>query len=247
MQTLGVHEEQMRRFWNARAREDAFFFVDDRQAYRSPDPERFWTGQEAVDYLLEGLGAELHETDTVLEIGCGVGRITRVLATRSRRVVALDISEEMLARARHHNPDLDNVEWFLGDGTSLAGIADASVDACVSVVVLQHLPDPELTLGYVREVGRALRPDGWAALQLSNNLDGHRGRLTLRHRVKALVGRAPRGLTHPAWLGSPVGLGAVRAAAQDGGMTVERIWGEGSQFCQILLRRKSRAAGATLD
>jgi len=42
---------------------------------------------------------ELASTDTALEIGCGLGRITRVLAARAQRVLALDISEEMLARA----------------------------------------------------------------------------------------------------------------------------------------------------
>src|SRR5439155_18574367 len=100
---------------DARGRDDAFFFVDSRQPYRSPDPERFWTGEEAVDYLLGGLGVQLRSTDEALEIGCGLGRITRVLAGRARSVVALDISEEMLARARHHNPDLHNVEWLRGD------------------------------------------------------------------------------------------------------------------------------------
>ena len=36
----------MAAFWDARAREDAFFFVDDRLDYGSPDEERFWTGGE---------------------------------------------------------------------------------------------------------------------------------------------------------------------------------------------------------
>src|SRR2546429_7518949 len=56
LQTMRAREEEMRRFWDARAREDAFFFVDSRQPYRSPDPDRFWTGEEAVDHLLGRLG-----------------------------------------------------------------------------------------------------------------------------------------------------------------------------------------------
>jgi SAM-dependent methyltransferase len=221
---MAGHAEDMRRYWDARAREDAFFFVDSRQPYRSSDPDAFWTGEETVDYFLGGLGVELASTDTALEIGCGVGRITRVLAARTDRVFALDISEEMLARAREHNPELDG-----------------SVDACVSVVVLQHMPDPSLTLGYVREVGRALRPGGWAALQVSNDHGGHRRWVGIRHRIKALVGRAPRGLAHPAWIGSAVELDALREAANDGGMDVEKVWGEGSQYCQVLVRKRSDA------
>ena len=37
-----VREGEMRRFWNARAREDAFYFVDTRQPYRGPDHDGFW-------------------------------------------------------------------------------------------------------------------------------------------------------------------------------------------------------------
>ena len=37
-----MRPEEMRRFWNDRAREDAFYFVDSRQPYRSPEPGGFW-------------------------------------------------------------------------------------------------------------------------------------------------------------------------------------------------------------
>lgn len=228
----------MRRFWDERAREDAFFFVDNRQPYGAPDAERFWQGEEAVDFLLEGLGASLKETDVVLEIGCGIGRLTRGLAARAGEVIALDVSPEMLARARDLNPGLDDVRWLLGDGVSLAGVGDASVDASVSVVVFQHIPDPEITLGYVRELGRVLRSGGWAALQISNDPEIHRRRPHVRARLKALLGRGPKGQTHPAWLGSYVELPALRTAAHACGMELAKIWGEGSQYCQVLLRKQ---------
>jgi SAM-dependent methyltransferase len=231
--------EEMRRFWNARAREDAFYFVDTRQPYRAPVPERFWQAEELVDYFLEGLQATIAGSDVVLEIGCGLGRITRVLAVRAAEVVALDVSDEMLTRARELSPELVNVRWLLGDGVSLAPLKDASIDACVSVVVLQHVPR-EVTLGYVRELGRVLRPGGWAALQVSDDPAIHRPRPGLRPRLRALAGRAPRGQRHPAWLGSAVGLPQLTVAAQEGSLRVERVWGEGQQYCQVLLRRFSR-------
>src|SRR5437660_5782688 len=142
----GLRAEEMRRFWNARAREDALFFVDNRRAYRNPREETFWEVSEELAEMFEELGVALGPADTVLEIGCGIGRVTRVLAERAGSVVALDVSDEMLSRARRYNPDLEAVQWVLGDGTSLAGIADESIDACVSTVVFQHLPDPAITL-----------------------------------------------------------------------------------------------------
>lgn len=228
----------MRRFWDRRAREDAFYFIDSRLRYRDPDLDEFWAGGEAVLLNLERvLGVAVEPADTVVEIGCGVGRITRALATRAERVLALDVSAVMLERARGLNPALDNVDWLHGDGTSLAGVEDGCAQACVSQVVLQHIPDPAVTLGYVREIGRVLADGGWAAVQVSNDPAMHRPRGDLRARLQALVGRSPRGQRNPAWLGSAVELEDVHRAAAEGGLAVETIWGPGTQFCQVALRR----------
>lgn len=229
----------MRRFWDRRAREDAFYFVDNRLRYGDPDHDEFWAGgREVMDNLARDLGVRVAPTDTALDIGCGVGRITRVLAGTSKRVIALDVSPEMLGRARDLNPDAQNVEWLLGDGVSLAGVDAESVDACVSQVVLQHIPDPVITLGYVREIGRVLSPGGWAAIQVSNDARVHRPRASIGRRLSGLLGRAPRGQSHQAWLGSAVDLDELRAAAADGGLEVERIQGEGTLFCQVVLRKR---------
>lgn len=233
-------------FWDERAKENAAFFVDDRLDYRSPDAEFFWSGgEEALDRLLAEVGApSLTGTETVLEIGCGIGRLTRPLATRAGRVVALDVSAEMLRRAREANPALDTVEWLHGDGETLAGVADASVDAVVSLVVFQHIPDPAVTLGYVREMGRVLRPGGWTAFQVSNDPAVHVGEVGLRRRVAGLLGRAPRGQDHPAWVGSAVALEDLREAAAAGGLEVARIANPGTQFCLVRLVRPAHSTSA---
>jgi SAM-dependent methyltransferase len=237
----------MRSFWDRRARENPYYFIDNRLRYESPDRERFWAdGERALVTILDDLGLQLRPGDVVVEIGCGIGRMTRAIAARVDRVIALDVSEEMLARAREHNPGLANVEWMLGDGVSLREIADGSVDACISFVVLQHIPDPKITLGYVREMGRVLRPGGWAAFQVSNDPEVHRPgtHAPLRARAastaRALLGRAPRGRSAPEWLGSAIELDSLDRAAADGGCRVERLAGEGTQFCLVRLRRDQR-------
>jgi SAM-dependent methyltransferase len=234
----------MREFWDSRASENALFFVDNTLDYRDPDTQRFWDeGERWLDRLLGEVGASLSPDDEVVEIGCGVGRLTHVIARRARSVRALDISPRMLEEARRHGAGLTNVDWLLGDGESLDGVADTSADVCLSHVVFQHIPDPRVTLGYVREIGRVLRPGGWAAFQISNDPDLHRprtGREALSIRLRALTRRGPSGQSDPAWLGSAVHLGDLRQAADDGGMDVERVSGEGKQFCFVLTR--SRAA-----
>ena len=235
--------ESMGEFWDDRAKEDAFFFVDNRLRYGDPDLERFWAGgEEVVERALRFTGAEIAPGDTVVEIGCGVGRLTRPLAGRAAIVRAVDVSAEMLAQARELNPRLENVEWIHGDGRSLASIADASADACFSWVVFQHIPDPEVTLGYVREMGRVLRPGGWSIFQVSDHPATHERRPApsrVRDALRSRAGRGPGGQDHPAWLGSAVEVGRLREVAGEAGMDSERIVGEGTQHCLVMLRRRA--------
>ena len=227
------------RYWDERARENALYFVDNEIGYDDPDTEAFWRrGEEVVDLMLGVAGLRIGPGETVLDIGCGVGRLTRALAGRAERVYGLDVSSEMLGLARQHNPGLDNVEWLHGDGAGLGVLADASVDGCFSHVVFQHIPDPEITLGYVREMGRVLRPGGWALFQVSTDPEIHRGpRTGLRTRVRRFLRREPPEQTHRAWWGSAVDMAALRAAAREGGLRVEQVHDEGSQYTTVLARR----------
>jgi SAM-dependent methyltransferase len=237
----------MEQFWDARAKEDAFYFVDSRLDYHAPDEPAFWAGgEEALRKLVGALGVRLPSGQVIVDIGCGLGRLTRPLAHQAERVLALDVSSEMLAQASRLNQDLDNVEWLHGDGETLRPIPDSSVDMCISHVVFRHIPDPAITLGYIREMGRVLRPGGFAAFELSNDPTPHRrGRVASRDRLAALLRRAPRGQRHQAWLGSYVDLDALRTAAAEAGMAVERTIGESTEFCAILLRRYAGESGRT--
>ncbi len=236
-----MSDTSMKEFWDARADEDPFYFVDNRLAYRRPDMERFWAGgEEALDSMLDALGVSVASTDSIVEVGCGIGRITRVLANRGADVRALDVSARMIDLARAHNQDLRNVRWILGDGRTLAGIDSESADVCHSHVVFQHIPEPEITMGYVREMGRVLRSGGWAAFQVSNQPSVHRGRPTrerVRTSLRSLVRRGPRGQAHRAWLGSAIDLDHLHVAAREGGLEPARVSGEDTQFCFVLLRK----------
>jgi ubiquinone/menaquinone biosynthesis C-methylase UbiE len=174
----------------------------------------------------------------VLEIGCGIGRITRAISEHAASVVGIDVSEEMVSRAREALADLPNVEILLGDGTSLAGLNDASFDACYSFIVFQHIPDPAVTCGYITEIGRVLKPGGWAVFQISDQPDVHlsssyeRG-AQLRLRWRRLFRRAPTGGLEPQWLGSAVPRAALIEAISAGGLQLNRTVGDGTQFCFV--------------
>jgi len=235
-----VSGAESQRYWDERARENALFFVDNEVGYDDPDTEAFWRrGEEVVDLMLGMADLEVGPSDAVLDIGCGVGRLTRALAQRAGRVYGLDVSREMLRLAEQHNPDVANVEWVHGDGAGLAGIGDDSVDGCFSHVVFQHVPDPEITLTYVREMGRVLRPGGWALFQVSTDPSVHQPpKPPPKARIKALL-RGGRPDQERAWWGSSVRIADVRAAARAGGIEVEQVHDEDSQYTTVFARRRA--------
>jgi SAM-dependent methyltransferase len=224
----------MQRFWDERAKEDAYYFVDNRLDYGAPDVERFWHGgEEALGLLLELAGASIESHHTVLDIGCGLGRLTRAAASRAERVLALDVSEEMLSQARELNAQLPNVEWMHGDGHTLEPIPDGTVDCCISLVVFQHIPDSAITLGYMREIGRVLRPGGFAAFQVSTDERFHHPNQPWHSRLRSLAGRGPRGQSNPAWVGSAVPLPDLRAVCEEAGLDLQRVEDPGTQYTTV--------------
>src|SRR3954469_10359002 len=234
----------MSRFWDEAARENAWWYVDSRLDFANPDVEQFWTdGVTTLDRVLESVGVSIDPQDTVVDIGCGLGRLSRAAGAPAARGYAVDVSPEMIERARSYNAHLDNVEFLVGDGRHLNGVPDAVADGVFSHVVFQHVPDPQITLGYVTEMGRVLRPGGWAAFHVSNDPAVHRprtgglrgaarrwegrGPAGGRAAVGRWKGRAPRGGRNPSWLGSAVDLGDLRRTADAAGLDTERVEGEG--------------------
>jgi ArsR family transcriptional regulator len=95
---------------------------------------------------------------TIADIGCGTGSLTFELARFAEKVVGVDLSSEMLRRARQIaiNHSLHNVEFHLGDAADLP-LASDSVDAAFGVMMLHFLPAPGRA---VAELCRITKPGG---------------------------------------------------------------------------------------
>jgi SAM-dependent methyltransferase len=89
----------------------------------------------------------------VLELGCGTGEFTRRVVPAGARVVALDLSGDLLAKAR---AKIGAAARFVRASAHVLPFADASFDVVYGCSVLHHL-DVEVAL---REVRRVLRPGG---------------------------------------------------------------------------------------
>lgn len=99
---------------------------------------------------------------TVLDLGCGTGTLTRLVAEqvgRSGVVYAIDIDDEMLERARTRPEDGSaHCTFQRGNATSIP-LPDQSVDRVVSSLLFHHL-DQEQKLAALREGFRVLRDKG---------------------------------------------------------------------------------------
>jgi ubiquinone/menaquinone biosynthesis C-methylase UbiE len=97
----------------------------------------------------------------VLEVGCGTGVLTRVLAglPQVETVTGVDVAPSLLDKARELAADLSNVRFEEGDARSLE-FEDGNFDVVVFDSTLSHVPEPDRAL---TEAFRVLRADGWVA------------------------------------------------------------------------------------
>lgn len=100
---------------------------------------------------------------TVLDVACGTGYGSRILAQTARRVIGVDRCGETIkyCRSRHQ---ADNLEFFQMDCSHLAFPA-SSFDVLVSFETLEHLKDPER---FIMESNRVLKDDGLLIISTPN-------------------------------------------------------------------------------
>jgi SAM-dependent methyltransferase len=101
----------------------------------------------------------------VLDVGCGTGYGSAMVASHVGEVVGIDSSDEAVARAKAQHRSA-NLEFVSMSATGLA-FQDASFDAAYSVQVIEHIEDVQLHLS---EVVRVLRPGGRFVVATPNRL-----------------------------------------------------------------------------
>ena len=103
--------------------------------------------------------ARLGVGGSAADIACGTGKVSVSLARRvgpSGRVVGVDFSPRMIARARRDHRGAANVEFVVGDATALP-LPDESFDAATIAFGMRNLPD--YRQGFA-EMARVVRPGG---------------------------------------------------------------------------------------
>jgi len=206
----------MQREWEQRAQSDAFGYIG--RGYAESD-DLFWASGETDLTQLILCDMEVPPEAAVLEIGCGVGRLVRPLATRVSHATGVDIAPGMISRGRELLADLPNVHLHVTDG-SLECIETHSLDLIFSFVVFQHIPSKQAIIRYIREAARTLKPGGIFKFQVD-------------------------GRERPFWKGSDTWLGVwfkpaeIRDILRESGFTIIDSWGEATQYYWLTAQLES--------
>jgi SAM-dependent methyltransferase len=133
------------------------------------------SGESEVELLrseLAGLGLRPAGHACCVELGCGVGRVTRYLAGLADHLYGFDISQSHLALARDYMSKSGVGNVTLAQVTEPEAIAFPRCDLFYSRIVLQHNPPPVIRF-MLRRMLASLSPGGIAVFQLPTFIEGY--------------------------------------------------------------------------
>lgn len=184
------------------------------------------SGRDDLTRAIAITGMKVGQDRTVLEVGCGLGRISVALADHFGHVVGVDIAPRLIEEAQRRN-ERREVAFEVSDGVHLRPVSMTEFDTVFSYEVFYYLNPEALTI-YFRDAYQLLRSGGQFVFQL--NMEPVR----LKTRLSFLFRRClyACGIKH--WRGWPTGAGYRRyhhslawltRMLADIGFTVEQITG----------------------
>ena len=100
---------------------------------------------------------ELDEPCEIMDLGCGPGYTTRLIANRFKesKVLGVDLDEELINQAKS-NVEFKNVSFIVGDGTNLK-FKSSKFDCIFEILAFHHIPNH---FNAIKEVYRVLKKGG---------------------------------------------------------------------------------------
>jgi ubiquinone/menaquinone biosynthesis C-methylase UbiE len=160
---------RQKKLWNELAKEDAMRYIDAAATGQARE-DFFAQGKKTVQRLClpffqrEGFDPT---GKRMLDLGCGVGRMTRFFSEIFGEAHGTDISEEMINLARNWNQGRHNLHFDVGNGVDLSIYEDNWFHFVFSNAVLYYLHKKEILLSYIHEVDRVLKAGGYFQLSVT--------------------------------------------------------------------------------
>lgn len=103
-------------------------------------------------YLLQRIPKQCRQ---ILEIGCGTGEFSRMLSERSEKILAIDLSPQMIRLAKNRSKLYPNIDFVAADAMT-HHLADDQFDCIATIATLHHLPITSI----LEKIKKALKPGG---------------------------------------------------------------------------------------
>jgi len=159
--TGDTHRADMRRAWDHFAHEDPHFYIATKA--NGSHGCFYDSGKNDVDRIL-GLIKTNGVRERMLEVGCGLGRMSREFALHFDVVEAVDISAEMVRKARLGDPPPNLRFTILSDDERSFPFPPNTFDLVVSYLVFQHVPNDAVIRWYLNEIRRMMKDKSQAVL-----------------------------------------------------------------------------------
>lgn len=132
--------------------------------------------QKMAHHLIQTIRMKYHHVERILEIGCGTGYFTQLLAETypDAKITAIDLAENMIREAKEQVEE-DNVEFVLADAECLSQFAKETYDLIVSNAAIHWVQNPSNLLNGTMKllkpggsfISTALGPDTFLELRSS--------------------------------------------------------------------------------
>ena len=155
--------EKMKTDWDRRSAHNAKFWADVGQYQNDEVFNR--AGENTVAKFLDVVAPFMKPPWHVLDVGCGVGRMIKSMASHFEHITGVDVSREMVLKAREWLRNVNNAEIFENSGVDLKPFESSRFDLVYSCIAFQHMPR-EVFENYLSEINRVLKPGGFLEFQM---------------------------------------------------------------------------------
>jgi ubiquinone/menaquinone biosynthesis C-methylase UbiE len=149
--------------WDEAARTNILYYIAT-TAWQSEE-DFIKSGEYDAGKILSCLPPFNHSSSSVLEIGCGIGRLLRPMSNRFAVLFGVDISAEMIQYGRQWLRDYPKVQLVQTKTNDLRMFKDNQFDFVYSYITFQHIPCRKLIIKYIKETQRVLKPGGYFRFQ----------------------------------------------------------------------------------
>lgn len=147
-----------KQLWDDLAKKNSRYYINTDKGKGITEEDFRESGRRDVEtHILNDLN--IVTEGKILEIGCGIGRMTEFMSSLFDVVYAVDISGEMIRQGKERLIELCNIKFIETDGETIQ-LPTNSIDVAFSYLVFQHYKTHAMVESNFKEVRRVLMPGG---------------------------------------------------------------------------------------